>query len=141
MRQSPPASHEARAASGKIRLLPLDFWPDADRNAWDMACRPATRLKRGGAAAHLQPVTRDDLSRRYGYFLDFLERRGLLDSGGHLAANVTVENVDAYIAELKGRVGSVTSTARSQSYGVRHSSLTQAATSPGSLRSRGTSHS
>ena len=62
----------------RVRSLPLDLWPEADRNAWNTACRPTARLRRGGAAAHLKPVTRDDLARRYGYFLDFLDRQGLL---------------------------------------------------------------
>ena len=62
------ASGEFRRATGKVRSLPLDLWPEADRNAWNAACRPAARLKRGGAAGHLKPVTRDDLARRYGYF-------------------------------------------------------------------------
>jgi site-specific recombinase XerD len=101
-------SHEVRPASGDVRSLALDLWPEPDRNAWNMACRPAARLKRGGAAAHLKAVTRNDLAQRYGYFLDFLDRRGLLRSDGPAAANVTAENVDAYIAELKERVSSVT---------------------------------
>jgi hypothetical protein len=37
--------------------------------AWAEACRPGDRLTRGGAAAHLKPVTRLDLVRRYGQFL------------------------------------------------------------------------
>jgi hypothetical protein len=65
-------------------------------------------LKRGGAAAHLEPITRDDLARRYGYFLDFLARRGLLPKDAPAATAVTPENVDSYIAELKARVSSVT---------------------------------
>jgi site-specific recombinase XerD len=102
------ASHQVRPASGNVRSLPLELWPEADRNAWNAACRPAARLKGGGAAAHLKPVTRDDLAQRYGYFLDFLDRRGLLQSEGPTAANVTVDNVEAYIAELTDRVSSVT---------------------------------
>ena len=47
-------------------IHPLDSWPEADRRAWIAACQPAERLKPGGAAAHLRPVTRDDLARRYG---------------------------------------------------------------------------
>jgi integrase len=102
------ALREVRPASGNVRSLPLDLWSEADRNAWHMACRPAARLKRGGAAAHLRPVTRDDLAQRYGYFLDFLDRRGLLRSDGPAAAGVTAGNVEAYIAELKDCVASVT---------------------------------
>jgi integrase len=92
----------------KIRSLPIEFWPEADRNAWLSACQPNQRLKRGGAGSHLKPITLSDLERRYGYFLDFMNRRCLLDlnktSGGH----VTPENVDTYLAELSARVGSVT---------------------------------
>jgi integrase len=102
-------SHVGQITKGKIRSLPLDLWPEADRNAWISACRPPARLKRGGAAGHLKPVTRDDLARRYGYFLDFLSRRGPLQLGTSAAATlVTPDNVETYIAELKERVGSVT---------------------------------
>jgi integrase len=101
--------HVSQMMKGKIRSLPLDLWPEVDRNAWISACRPAARLKRGGAAGHLKPVTRDDLARRYGYFLDFLGRRGLLQLDTSAAATlVTLDNVETYIAELKQRVGSVT---------------------------------
>ena len=93
---------------GKIRSLPLDLWPEADRSAWISACRPAARLKRGGTAGHLKPITRDDLARRYGYFLDFLGRHGLFRVDTLAATYVTPENVETYIAELKQRVSSVT---------------------------------
>jgi hypothetical protein len=92
-----PAASTARIP-GKVRSLPLDLWPEADRRAWIAACRPAERLKRGGAAGHLKPITRDDLARRYGYFLDFLDRRGLLQADAPTAAYVTPGNVEAYIA-------------------------------------------
>jgi integrase len=91
-----------------VRSLPEELWPEADRRAWIAACQPAERLNRGGAAAHLKPITRDDLARRYGYFLDFLGRRGLRRNGAPAAAAVTRENVDRYISELKARIGSVT---------------------------------
>jgi site-specific recombinase XerD len=102
------ASHEVRPPKGKMRSLPLGLWPEADRNAWNAACRPAARLKPGGAAGHLKPVTREDHARHYGCFLDFLHRRGLLKSDEGAATNVTPHNVEAYIAELKDRVSSVT---------------------------------
>jgi site-specific recombinase XerD len=44
----------------------------------------------------------------YGYFLDFLSRRALLQVDASAAALVTLDNVETYIAELKERVGSVT---------------------------------
>src|SRR5258708_2495364 len=63
----------------KIRALPIEFWPEADRKAWLSASRPRQRLNRGGAGSHMKQITLDDLARRYGYFLDFMNRRGLLD--------------------------------------------------------------
>lgn len=100
--------HKNSSTEGAVHSLPISLWPEADRRAWVAACQPAERLKRGGAAAHLKPITRDDLARRYGYFLDFLGRRGLPSKGAPAAAGVTPANVEAYIAELKARVGSVT---------------------------------
>lgn len=92
----------------KGRVLPLHLWPQADRNAWNAACRPASRLKPGGHASHLRPVTREDHAEQYGYFLGFLERHGLLELDGAAAANVTVAKVKAYLAELDARVSSMT---------------------------------
>lgn len=91
-----------------VRSLPVAEWPLADRTAWKLACRPGERLKRGGRAGHLKPVTRNDLARRYGYFLDHLARSGTLNPSAAPAAQVTSENVEGYLAELKGRVQSVT---------------------------------
>jgi integrase len=45
---------------------------------------------------------------QYGYFLGFLDRNGLLELDGPVAANVTAAKVDAYLAELKTRVSSMT---------------------------------
>ena len=49
-----------------------------------------------------------DLRKRYGLFLDFLSRSGRLDMNAPAGAQVTPENVEGYVAELKGRVSSVT---------------------------------
>jgi integrase len=91
-----------------VRSLPIELWPEADRKAWISACQPSQRLKRGGAGAHMKPITQGDLARRYGYFLDCMYRRGLLDPNKAAGAHVTPENVGAYLAELTARVGSVT---------------------------------
>src|SRR6516225_10248564 len=92
----------------KGRALPIDLWPQADRNAWKAACQPAARLKPGGRAGHLRPGTREDHAEQYGYFLGFLERNGLLEMDGSAAANVTAAKVAAYLAELKAQVSSMT---------------------------------
>jgi integrase len=100
LENGPPAKPETRS-------LPIQFWPEADRNAWTAAVQPTTRLKCGGAAGHLKPVTRDDHARKYGNFLGFLDRAGLLWLEGPPAENVTADNVNAYLTEIKGRLGSV----------------------------------
>jgi site-specific recombinase XerD len=95
-------------AREQVRLLKVGEWPDADRHAWEDACRPGSRLKPGGAASYLAQVSRDDYARRYGEFLGFLQRNGRLDREATEAALVTPSNVEAYITELTGRVRSVT---------------------------------
>ena len=101
-------SDVVRRSNGNVRSLPLDLWPEADRKAWSTACRPAARLKRGGAAGHLKPVTRQVHERHYGNFLGCLDRNGLLRREAPAAANVTPENVDVYVAEAKARMSSTT---------------------------------
>src|SRR5262245_35726507 len=93
---------------GAVRSLPLMEWPEADRLAWEAACRPPKRLARGGAAGHLALVTQADLANRYGLYLDFLNRTGRLDTGADAGAQVTPEAIVPFIAELEARVSSVT---------------------------------
>ena len=64
-------SSGGRSAHDDPRALPVHEWPDADRSAWEKACRPRSRLKPGGAASYLALVSRDDFCRRYGAFLGF----------------------------------------------------------------------
>jgi hypothetical protein len=56
----------------------------------------------------MRPVTQQDLAKRYGLFLDSVLRLGRFDGKAGAGAKVTPDNVDAYVDELKGRVGSVT---------------------------------
>ena len=77
------------------------------RLAWMVStCRRGMRLTRGGAASHLRAV--NDLAKRYGYFLDFVSRSRRLEPEAKAGAHVTLENVEQYAEELKGRVSSVT---------------------------------
>jgi integrase len=92
----------------RVRSLPLNDWPGADRLGWTAVCKPGQRLCRGGSASHLARVTQEDLARRYGYFLDFLDRFGRLDRAAEAAAQLTPEAIAAFIAELQARVSSVT---------------------------------
>ncbi len=101
-------SPNGKPARDHPRSLPVQEWPDADRQAWEETCRPGSRLKRGGAASYLADVSRDDFARRYGAFLGFLQRTGRLDRSAAAAAQVTASSVEAYVAELTARVRSVT---------------------------------
>ncbi len=92
----------------EVRSLPLEQWPAADRAAWEAACAPGVRLRRGGAASHLAPITRDDLARRYGYFLDYLERMGRLNMEAAAGSQITPQSVEGFVEELKPWVSSVT---------------------------------
>jgi len=94
--------------SVKPRSLPIAEWPVSDRLGWAQACRPAQRLKRGGAASHLAPVSQADIANRYGLFLDFLQRHGRLDLAKGAVTLVTPENVNGFVTELQTRVRSVT---------------------------------
>jgi site-specific recombinase XerD len=91
-----------------VHSLPEGLWPAADRAAWEEARHPSVRLQRGGTASHLRPVVQRDLRKRYGLFLDLLSRSGRLDMNAPAGAQVTPENVEGYVAELKNRVSSVT---------------------------------
>ena len=102
-----PKTASSEAAT-KVRSLPLECWPDADRLAWVAACRPAQRLKRGGTASHLKDITRRDLVRRYGYFLDHVQRTEGLDSNAQVTAYVTPDRAERFRLELEARVSSVT---------------------------------
>ena len=95
-------------AECKTRALPVALWPAADGGAWIEARQAPARLKPGGRAGHLRPTTRDHYAERYACFLGFLRRRGLLQSEGAPAANVTPDKVGAFLADLKDRVASTT---------------------------------
>jgi integrase len=99
---------DRKSALRRPRSLLVSEWPDADRRAWEQACRPGSRLKPGGAASHLAPVSRDDFARRYGAFLGFLQRTDRLEHQAGATTQVISPNIEAYIADLKVRVRSVT---------------------------------
>jgi integrase/recombinase XerD len=91
------------------RSLPVDEWSEADQQAWKEARRPGVRLKRGGRASHFAEASLNDFTNRYGAYLGFLQRKGVLNLNALAAAQVTRSNVNAYIVELKERkVSSVT---------------------------------
>lgn len=91
-----------------VRSLPIEQWPLAERFAWEAACRPGVRLKSGGAASHLRPVTQHMLTQKNGLFLDFAARQKRLDPKAEAGGHVTPELVEPFVEELKKRVSPVT---------------------------------
>jgi integrase len=86
----------------------MEEWPKAERTAWQEACRPRVRLKGGGAASHLRPVTQHMLSQRLGRFLGFVAQSNKLDQEAEAGDHVTPALVEPFVEELKKRVSSVT---------------------------------
>src|SRR3974390_1855559 len=90
------------------RSLKIEEWSPLDQLSWKEAIRPAVRLQRGGAAAHLARVSQKDIANRYGLFLDFLQRNGLFDPTSGAAELVVLDHVQQFVVELEMRVSSVT---------------------------------
>jgi len=90
------------------KALPFADWPKADRETWTAAQATAGLFDDGGVASHLSAQTREDLTRRYAYFLSFLARQGRLDPRKPAAAAVTEQNILDYVHSLEPRVSSVT---------------------------------
>jgi integrase len=87
--------------SASVRSLPIAEWPQADRQSWEEACRPAVRFRPGGPAGRLAVASRDDYENRYGAFLGFLQRTGRLKSDAEAGGQIHQENVTAYLGDLQ----------------------------------------
>lgn len=90
------------------KALAASLWPKADREGWLAAQEGGGPLDDGGAASHMCTHTRDDLTKRYAYYLDFLDRRGRLEVNGSAASCVTQRNILDYVAFLQAHLSSVT---------------------------------
>jgi integrase len=91
-----------------VTSLRLSDWPQADQQAWAEACRPRQSLKRGGAAAPLAAITRNDLERRYGYFLTYRQEKRELDLSASAGAQITPEAVEGYLVHVEPQWRSTT---------------------------------
>ncbi|MEJ0096246.1 MAG: tyrosine-type recombinase/integrase [Methylocella sp.] len=84
-----------------LKSLPIGEWPKSDQEAWDTACHPAVRLRRGGSASRLAPITRDDIQRRYGYFLTFLKEIHRFDAAASCASLITPEHIGPFVDRMR----------------------------------------
>src|SRR5271166_767956 len=94
--------------SEMLKSLSVSDWSSSDRAAWDAACRPAVRLRRGGSAARLAAVTRDELQKRYGYFLTFLKERGRFDDAGSCPTLLTPAHVGPFVDRMRNEWSATT---------------------------------
>lgn len=90
------------------KALNFAEWPPADREAWLTAQTDRGLLGDGGAASHLSLRTREDLTRRYAYFLHFRREHGGFSVDGEPAAAVNEESILAYLDYLQPRLSAVT---------------------------------
>jgi len=70
------------SCKGERQTLQIDEWPEADQQAWQAACRPSVRLKKGGSGSHLAPVSQEDIARRYGRYRPARSERASSKSRG-----------------------------------------------------------
>ena len=91
-----------------LKSLTIGDWPKPDREAWDAACRPAIRLRRGGSASHLAARTCEDLQKRYGYFLTFLKESRRFDAAASCESLLTPGNVDALVHRMRNEWSATT---------------------------------
>ena len=81
--------------SAAPRSMPLSEWPASHREMWEETFRPGLQLRKGGAASRYAEVSREDFAQRYGAFLGFMQRSGLLDPSAGPAAQVTPQRSSA----------------------------------------------
>ncbi|QRM33576.1 site-specific integrase [Microvirga sp. VF16] len=91
-----------------MQSLPVSSWPMHDPLVWAEACRPTQRLRLGGLASHMKPVTQDDLARRYGYFLWALMQARQLDPAEQAGAQIVPDTLEHFISLAEPHWSSVT---------------------------------
>ena len=83
--------------------LTLEAWPEADRQAWQLAIQAGDVLDPGGAAAGWAPSTRAGASAAYGRWLAYLAAAQRLDPAIGPADRVTPEAIGPYVADLQAK--------------------------------------
>src|SRR5262245_47050476 len=98
-READMARHRHRFTIG----LPLEEWPELDRQAWEVANRDGDLLTGRGHAARWRPKTRLTARKAYGNWLRFLSDTDRLGSAASIGSRLTYENMRDYIAALRAR--------------------------------------
>lgn len=84
--------------------LPLEEWPDVDRQLWLKAAAPVAFGKRARIVSQWSPDTRKMVVSAYGRWLSWLHHNDRLIDGVFPGARVTSESVEPYIDALRARL-------------------------------------
>jgi len=88
--------------------LPVDHWPELDRERWLAAQVPAGFLEPDKPASHWSPARRGSIVEpAYGRWLAFLDRNGALDPSCTPGERATEPRLRAFVAELQAQVAPV----------------------------------
>ena len=90
------------------RRLPLNRWPESDRNAFEYARRPGSAFELPGPAALWAPETCRARTLSYGRFLNFLGRNGILWATESPGERATPDRLTRYIAEARELLSALT---------------------------------
>jgi integrase/recombinase XerD len=84
-----------------LHCLPIEDWPAIDRVRWIAGVERKGLFDPAGVGANWSDGTRRKTAGGYGYWLSWLERRGVRDPNESPADRVSRECVGAYVAELR----------------------------------------
>jgi integrase len=84
--------------------MPVDQWPELDRERWNRAQMPAGFLEGDKPAAHWSRARRTIVEYAYGRWLAFLDRQGALDPAGAPGDRASDPRLRAFVLELHERV-------------------------------------
>ena len=90
-------------AKGRMPM-PLEQWPDQDRQAFERALQPGELFTSQGLAAHWAPPTRIWAIKGYGHWLRHLQRAGSLDERLAPAARASAVVLRDYVGDLRSRL-------------------------------------
>src|SRR4051794_31961435 len=97
-----PAGRPSASFPPAVRCLQVKDSPDADRTAWQEACRSGGLLTEPGPAMLYAENTRRKAADGWGRFLNFLDLAGELEQGETPAQRLTADRVGQFIVSLRG---------------------------------------
>lgn len=85
---------------GKCHSIPVDAWPQVDRQAWIAAHEPPSLFSATPRRRRWKDVTWTGVEGGYGFWLSWLRLNNLLEESACPAARATVERVEAYTEHM-----------------------------------------